>query len=374
MFFRDVIGHYSEKAGLIRQFRDGMLPHAMMFAGPAGNGKLPLAIALAAYIHCENRTDEDACGSCGSCVKMAKFSHPDLHFSFPVISKKSVKDSNVSSYWLSDWRKALSEDPYMYYQDWMARIADEGKQGNISRNEAAQIIQKLSLRTYESKYKVMIIWMAEYLKEEGNHLLKLLEEPPEGTFLILIADRPSEVIGTILSRCQMVRVGMIESDAITEALVKSFEIGEEDAASIANLAEGDYRAAQMLVGDERLDLTKEFLEWMRLCYKIDPSPLVNWIEKLAQKGREAQKNFLQGAAFLLREALHFQYNPTHLSRLTQEEVDALMKFSKFLKFHQLAKLQQQMEQDSYYIVRNGNPRLIFMTGSLNAHRVLMDRQ
>lgn len=373
MRFEEVLGHQTVKSALIHQYNEGKLPHAMMFAGPPGNGKLPMAIALAQYIHCTDRQMQDSCGRCPSCLKMSKLTHPDLHFSYPVVAPKGSSKQRISSSWIDEWRSAVLESPYMHYVDWMARIADENKQGNISREETHQILQKLSLVTYESHAKVMIIWMAEYLRTEGNMLLKLIEEPPEGTYLILIADRPADVIGTILSRCQLVRIGMMEDDAIALGLQKEFGLSANEAGMVAPLAEGDYMAARRLAAHENTGIIQDFIEWMRICYKVEASPLLAWIEKISQRGREAQKQFIQGSQYLLREALHLQYNPGHISRLDQEEIDSLKKFSQYLQFHQLIKLREQLEQDYHYIVRNGNPKVVFMTSSLSAHRILKER-
>ena len=267
----------------------------------------------------------------------------------------------------------MQEIPYMHYTDWMSRIADENKQGNISRNEVHQIIQKLSLRTYESASKIMIIWMAEYLQEEGNLLLKLIEEPPEGTYLILIADRPDDVLGTILSRCQLIRFGMMEDEGIAKGIQQDFNLSEQEARNLAPLAEGDYMSARKLAAHENSDIINEFIGWMRLCYKVEAAPLVDWVEEMSKRGREAQKQFVQGSQFLLREALHFQYNPAHKSRLEENEVESLKKFSQYLQFDQLVRLQEQLEEDYRYIARNGNPKVIFMTSSLSAHKILKDR-
>lgn len=374
MQFGDVYGHDDIKAALKDQYIKGKLPHAMLFAGPAGNGKLPVAIALAQYIHCINRNDNDSCGVCSSCVKIRNLAHPDLHFSFPTINTKgSGKPTNISSAWMEQWRTALQEIPYMHYTDWMSRIADENKQGNISRNEVHQIIQKLSLRTYESASKIMIIWMAEYLQEEGNLLLKLIEEPPEGTYLILIADRPDDVLGTILSRCQLIRFGMMEDEGIARGIQQDFNLSEQEARNLAPLAEGDYMTARKLAAHENSDIINDFIGWMRLCYKVEAAPLVDWVEEMSKRGREAQKQFVQGSQFLLREALHFQYNPAHKSRLEENEVESLKKFSQYLQFDQLVRLQEQLEEDYRYIARNGNPKVIFMTSSLSAHKILKDR-
>jgi len=373
MQFDAVLGHEAAKSALILQFREEKLPHAMMFTGPAGNGKLAIAIALSQYIHCKERTETDACGRCPSCVKMDKLTHPDLHFSFPTVRKKNERGPNVSTGWMEEWRKAVLETPYMHYTDWIARIADENKQGNISRDEIHQIIQKLSLRTYESDAKIMIIWMAEFLKEEGNRLLKLIEEPPQGTYLMLIADRPNEVIGTILSRCQIIRIGMMEDTAIATGLQKDFNLSAEDAANTAPLAEGDYMAARRLAAHESTGIIQDFIEWMRICYKVEAKPLLDWVDRISQRGREGQKHFVLGAQFLLREALHLQYNPDHISRLDKDEIESLKKFSQFLQFHQLIGLREQLEKDYHYIVRNGNPRIIFMTSSMSAHQILKQR-
>jgi DNA polymerase III subunit delta' len=371
MRFGEVLGHGDLKQRLAQLVAESRLPHAMLLTGPAGNGKLAVAIALAQFLHCEHREGGDSCGECASCKKLSKLSHPDLHFSYPSVRPKGGKSSlNVSAVWIEQWRELVSRNPYIHYTDWMGTIADENKQGNISRDECTQIIQRLSLKSYESPFKVMIIWMVEYLQEEGNRLLKLIEEPPEGTILILIADNPDLILQTIRSRCQLFRLGPIEDSEIARGLERDFEISGTDALALAPLSEGDYQEATKLVGQESTGVLDDFIEWMRLCFKVEAKLIIDWVEKISLQGRENQKQFLQGAQFLLREVLHMQYEPGYQSRLQQGELKALQNFAKFLNFEQLIKLRDQMEKDYYCIMRNGNPRIVFMSSSLSTNKIL----
>lgn len=215
MLFSEVIGQESVKAQLKQMASGGRLPHALLFLGPQGSGKLSLAMALAQYLLCENPGADDACGQCNQCNKAGKLIHPDLHFSYPTIGTKAISD-----HFLVNWRQAMADNPYLDVNQWLQGIGAENKQGNITKEECVNIIKKLSLKTFENNYKVLIMWLPEFLGKEGNRLLKVIEEPPESTIFILVAEDQELILNTILSRCQIVNIKALSDEEVTEGLVQ----------------------------------------------------------------------------------------------------------------------------------------------------------
>jgi len=213
MQFQNVIGQFSAKHKLQNMMASGRMPHALLISAAEGFGGLPLAVALAQYINCENPTAQDSCGVCEACNKIKKLIHPDVFFTYPTVPQKSG-DKPVSTDFIKQWRKAFSENPYLTYNQWLTQITDDNKQGNITVNECHEIIKRISLKNYEGKFKVQIIWMAELLREAGNALLKSIEEPPANTVFILVTEQPELILNTILSRTQMLRLPPIEHEAI----------------------------------------------------------------------------------------------------------------------------------------------------------------
>lgn len=238
MQFKNVIGQQSAKTQLLRIATSGRLPHAMMLIGTPGSGDLPLSLAFAQYALCENPGEDDSCGACSHCLKTSKLIHPDLHFSFPTVGAEVTSDAL-----LTEWRAAIAENPYQDINQWLQRIGTENKQGNINKKECVNIVQKLSLKNFEGRYKILLMWLPEYLGKEGNRLLKIIEEPPENTLIILIAQNQELILNTILSRCQLVRIVPLTDEKVEEGLISTLGIPVERARSIAQLADGDFNEA-----------------------------------------------------------------------------------------------------------------------------------
>jgi DNA polymerase-3 subunit delta' len=249
MFFSEVIGQKIVKEKLLLSVLQNHVSHSQLFLGPEGNGSLALALAYAQYLNCENKLEkavpdgrQDSCGKCPSCIKSQKMIHPDIHFSFPVFKLKSGSENPaLSSDFNKPWREAVLSNPYQNLSDWLDFIDAENKQGNISADECRLIIHDLSMKTFESKHKVMIIWMAEQLGKEGNILLKLLEEPPDHTLLILIAENRDQLLPTILSRCQIISIPRLSDDDLLDVLMNKHGLHREAAAKIVRQSEGNYR-------------------------------------------------------------------------------------------------------------------------------------
>ena len=372
MYFSDLIGQQDIKNRLIQTVKENRIPHAQLLRGPEGVGKLGLAIAYARYICCENRGETDACGTCPSCVKYNKLAHPDLHFVFPVI-KPTGKSSVVCDDFVADFRSTLIESPYFSMQDWYARISDDAKQGMIYANESQEIIRKLSLKTYESEYKIMIIWLPEKMNDTcANKLLKILEEPPEKTVFLLVSNAPDEIITPILSRTQHIHVPRLTTDEIVVALLQNrdLDITQQDAVNVARISNGSYLGALAILGedDENKVNFERFVMIMRLAWQVGNrkdhaslKTLRKWSDEMAASaiGRERQKKFLQYAQHMTRENFILNLQQAELNYLTTYETDFSRKFSPFINERNVEDIMKEFALAERHIEQNVNAKMVF---------------
>ena len=366
MLFSEVIGQESAKERLKQMASGGRMPHALLFLGPPGSGKLALAIALAQYLFCDNPGAEDACGKCNQCNKAAKLIHPDLHFSYPTVGPKAVSDN-----FHANWRQIITANPYIDVNQWLQSIGAENKQGNITKEECVNIVKKLSLKTFENNYKVLIMWLPEFLGKEGNRLLKIIEEPPENTVFILVAEEQELILNTILSRCQIVNINGLSDEAVAEGLMQRKGMSRESALSAAYLASGNFNEALQIADQQANDNAALFLEWMRHCYKGNPIDLVNWVDSFAKLGRENQKHFLRYALHFLREFNLLKVsNGQARARLQNEELQTAKKMTAVLELEQVEQLAKLFSDCSYAVERNANPKVLFLDASIQMHKIM----
>lgn len=369
MLFKEVIGQYAAKELIGRMVRTHRLPHAVLLLGTPGSGALPLAWASAQYLLCQNRGEEEACGQCPACQKVAKAIHPDLHFSFPTVGSKMTSDN-----FLPAWREALAATPYMEVNDWLQRIGAENKQGNIPKEECVQIVRKLSLKTYESPYKVLIMWLPEYLGNEGNRLLKLIEEPPEQTIFFLVAENQDQILNTILSRCQLIKADLLSDEDIISGLRARLSLSEELAAGVAQLSGGNFNEALHLAASAENDHATRFLDWMRACYKGRAVEMSRWVDGFAELGRENQKHFLRYALHFWREFLALKFaGDTAPIRLRQEELDTARRMLGLIGLAQLGEIVELLDECTYHVERNAHPKILFLDASIRIHHILQSR-
>lgn len=371
MFFRQVIGHAALKRKLILSVNKDRISHAQMFLGPEGSGTLPLALAFACYISCSGEKGDDACGTCPSCLKYQKLIHPDLHFIFPVIKPDGAKKV-VSDMFIHQWREAVLANPYLNLNQWYETIEADNKQGSIFVDDSDDIIRKLSLKTYESEYKIVIIWMAEKINvQAGNKLLKILEEPPSKTVFLLICENTSSILPTILSRVQLVKVGKIETRELYDTLILRQGLEETRAAEIAKLADGNYFNAMQLLqeNDENTNLAK-FIPFMRLSYMNDFNSLLSWVDEISKLGREKQKEFLIYCLRVLRENFILNIDAQQLSRLSESEKEFSSKFSKFIHSGNISALAEEFNRAHYHIESNGYDRLVFLDLAIQVSQLI----
>jgi DNA polymerase-3 subunit delta' len=374
MNFSQIPGQKDIIEKLLRSVHEERVSHAQIFAGNEGCGSLALALAYARYISCENRSEHDSCGTCKSCVKYEKMIHPDLHFVFPVIKGKKATDP-VSDHYLEEWREFVKSSPYFTLNNWLDTIDVGNAQGMIFASEAAEIIKKLSLKTFESDFKIMIIWLPEKMHQAtANKLLKMIEEPPEKTLFLLVSVEPDKVIPTILSRCQMVKIPSFKAGDIEKYLVQRFGITHEKASDIARVSTGSITRAVELCEYEESSLSNldTFKRLMRFAWKRDIISLIDWSEEIATTGREAQKNFISFALRLLRENLMLTLGQmkNNLVFLAGEEEAFSGNFHPFIKQQNIYSLTDEFNTSYSHIEANGNAKIIFLDLALKVTRLI----
>jgi DNA polymerase-3 subunit delta' len=374
MNFAGIPGQEETKLRLIRSVQEQKVSHAQLFAGPEGSGAFALALAYARYINCENRSETDSCGVCKSCVKYDKLIHPDLHFVFPVVKGKKATDP-VSDNYIAEWRELVKKSPFFTLNKWLDSIEVGNAQGLIPAAEADEIIRKLSLKTFESDYRVMIIWLPEKMHQSAsNKLLKMIEEPPEKTLFLLITEEPDKIIPTILSRCQLVKIPAFRASDIRDYMVSTFGKDPEKAADIGRVSMGNIcRAAELSENEDATHANLEkFKQLMRFAWKRDVTSIINWSEEIASTGREAQKNFIMFSLRLLREnlMLSLSQDKNNLVYLTGEEASFSGNFHPFINQDNIYQLTDEFNLVHAHIEANGNAKIIFLDMALKIAQLI----
>lgn len=378
MRFADVIGHAELKRMLARGADGGRVSHAQLFTGGSGHGTLLLALAYAQYVNCTDRRDGDSCGVCPSCVKMAALAHPDLHFVFPVNSPRGGGGSQkpLSDSFLPQWRELVgASGGYFDEQQWYGAIAIENQQGIISRNEADEILRKLSFKPFEARNKVMVIWLPEKMRTEAaNTILKILEEPWEQTIFLMVSEAPGKLLPTILSRTQEIAVPAIEKEDMAAFLTKKYGLQGRDAGEIARLSEGDVlRARRLAAGQAETEggYFELFASLMRLSYNDRHMELLEWADGVASMGREQQKRLLEYSVRMLRESYMMNAGMERITYLWGPELDFCKKFSPFIGNHNIEKLVSEIELAIRHVAQNGNPRIVFPHFALSVSKLIV---
>lgn len=375
MLFSDILGHEHLKNHLTTSADNGRIPHAQIFSG---RGVLPMAIAYAQYVLCNNQNGENN-GENESCnLKFQKLAHPDLHFAYPLAPTDKIKKPVADDYSAS-WREAVLENPYLSLYDWYKLTGLEKKQGRIGVHEAEQITKKLSLKAYEGGYKVMIIWMAEKMNVEcSNKLLKLLEEPPEKTIFLLLTEDEDQLLTTVTSRCQILRFPLLSEEVIATGLMHRQQADSTAAQNAARQAAGDYNKALQFLNNSSDDQHYEawMISWVRTAFRAKGNKavindLLTWSEKIGSKIREEQKNFLDYASNFFRQAMLLNYGASSLVYFKAYDPKfSLEKFAPYIHEGNIMQIVQALEEAHYHIERNGNAKIIFTDLSIQLTRLL----
>lgn len=404
MQFSQVIGQKELKEQLINMVQHNRLSHALLFLGKEGSGALSLARAMAQYTVCEKvngkttdngrptteapslfgeqtetevldekqetnneKRETDSCGICPSCLKSAKLIHPDIHFSFPVIPKKSG-DKPVSTDYIVEWRQFMEKYPYGNSYDWLQFIDAENKQGNITAHECNEIIRMMSLKSFEAEYKILIMWMPEMLGKEGNKLLKLIEEPPPNSLFIFVAENDALILPTILSRTQLIKVPQLQQTDIAGALQEQENIPAAKATQIAAISEGNYHEALQQLSHADDDWEVLLRDWLNSIAKTGPAAQVKWIDEISKTGREKQKQFLQYFIHLLEHAIRLRM--MNISETGSKNDDFALRLNKLCSLEQQEAISQELDNAIYYIERNANAKMLFHALTIKLYHII----
>lgn len=399
MQFSQVIGQQDLKAQLTHMIQQNRLSHALLFLGKEGSGGLPMALAFAQYITCEKNPLQvsrkkvrpavsmfgeeaeaetelaftDACGVCSACTKAAKMIHPDVHYCYPVIPRKPG-DKPISTDYITEWRSFVSRNPYGNSFDWLQSINAENKQGNITSEECGDIIHKISLKSFESAYKILIIWMPEFLGKNGNKLLKLIEEPPPDSLFILVAENDALVLPTILSRTQLIKIPILYPQDIQIALQQRENIDLQKAIQISATAEGNYHEALQQLQHADDDWEVLLRGWLNSILKTGPAAQVKWVEEAAKLGREKQKQFLKYFTHLLQQAIRLSVSPQGLNENTPTAyVDFATRINKICNVSQQEAIAEELDKAAYYIERNANAKILFHSLTIRLYHIISNK-
>ena len=395
MLFKDVIGQGDVKQHLVEMVWQNRLSHALLFLGKEGAGALPLAMAFAQYLVCErvngksanqaaislfgdepvesvNNALTDACGECPACRKAAQLIHPDIHFSYPVVTRKPSERPKSTDY-IKEWREFFLQKPYGNVYDWLQFINAENRQGNISAEECNDIIRQLSLKSFESDYKLLVMWMPEYLGKEGNKLLKLIEEPPPNTLFILVAEGEDKILQTILSRTQLVKIPLLENVEVEAALIERNETPPELARQVAAIAQGNYHEAVQLLQHAGEDWLQLLTDWMSCTVRSNFSAQQKWIDEVAKLGREKQKQLLQYFNHLVEQCVRLRIMGEGHTSLSTLEKDFAERFNKITSVTQQQALLTELDNATYYVERNANAKMLFHALTIKMYHIVINK-
>jgi len=394
MQFKDVIGLEDVKQHLTEMVQQNRLSHALLFLGKEGSGALALAMAFAQYVVSQPQPApvvEDLFGgftalepvpafvhpneieSLPAFQRAEQLIHPDLHFSYPVIPRKSG-DKPVSTDYINEWRKFIKQLPYGNVYDWLQFIGAENKQGNITAEECNDIMRKLNLKSFESEYKVLLLWMPEYLGKEGNKLLKLIEEPPPNTLFILVAENDEQILPTILSRCQLVKIPAPENNEIEQALIAKANANAETAHQIAAICEGNYREAMQLLQHSEEDWQSLLRDWLNAALKSGPISQIKFSEEISKLGREKQKQFLRYFNHLLEQSIRIRILGATGIVVADKEKDFAIRLNKIASVSQQKSIIEEIDKAAYYIERNANGKILFQALTIKLYHIIQNKE
>lgn len=357
-----IVGQQNIQDRLARQLNENAVPHAMLFCGPEGTGKMAVALWFAQALLCKHPQSGRPCGQCQGCRMAADFVHPDLHFVFPVIKAKDTSSHVVSDTYLKQWREMLRVSPYVDYQEWLDEMQVQNQQAQIGVAESDQILRKLSLTAQQGGYKVMIMWLPEMMNlQAANKLLKILEEPPQQTVFILVSNQPEKLLSTILSRTQRVVFKPLPKEEIARVLTTQYGLQAGEANHVAHLSAGNFikTLKQIQASEEKNDFFEYFVQLMRMCYLRDIGGIKKWSESVANWGRERQKEFLDYMLYLVRENFVYNFQIPELNFMSAKESEFSVRFARFINERNVIEIVETVEQARRDVIQNVNPKMIF---------------
>jgi DNA polymerase-3 subunit delta' len=371
MRFEDIPINLQLKERLIYLAKSGQVPHAQLFWGPPGSASLTLAIAFATYLHCNNKLPQDSCGVCSACMKMDKLTHPDIKFAFPINTSKTTSDTEITSNnFLKLWYPFVQQQPYAELSDWTHHIGAEHKQLIIPRAEATYINQYISLQSFEGGYKIIIIWLPEYLHPTAaNAMLKILEDPPQQTIFLLVSMMPDKILNTLQSRLQQMYVPAFTDEAVSQLILRDHKLTAQKLAQIVGLAEGNLNKAYKLIEETNDEIFEEFKSWMRVCYAQDFTKLMAHVERFQESQKENQKSFLTYVLYMMRQITLVQCKSEQLLRVHEQERELTEKLAPLLHYELIKEINMWLGKAYYHIDRNLNPKILFLNLSLKMAQI-----
>jgi len=376
MHFSEVLGNIKIKKQLINSVQHNRIAHAQMFLGEKSSPKLLLALSYAKYISCKNKSLDDSCGRCASCIKYQNLTHPDLHLVFPVLLIKNIKKATSDDF-IREWRDSVLKNPFIDLSVWFETFSNEnktGKTGYIYTQEIESLNKKLLLKHYESEFRVVLIWLPENMQANtSNKLLKLLEEPPKKTIFLLVSENSDLILKTIISRVQIIKIPNYNSIEIKDFLNNKFpsRSGEEIKKMISLTGGNTALSVQMLQNDSFENKNfEEYQNWMRLCYSSNIIEITKWVNQRAAKGRRNHSIFLLYSLKMIRNCLVFQFFDKNKLFITENEKMFLTKFHPFVHENNIIQITQLLEESIKNIERNANPKIIFYELSLQFMKLL----
>ncbi len=378
MTFQEVIGQKDAKERLRMLVQENRVPHAMLFCGPQGCGKMALAMAFASYLLCANKENDDSCGHCPQCAMTRKWSHPDLHFTYPVIKAAGTSSDYkpVSDDFAREWHRLLDESPYFTIDHWLREIGAANQQAIITVRESDEISRKLSLKSSQGGYKVSLIWLPERMNEaSANKLLKLIEEPPSQTVFLLVSEEPVLLLETIRSRTQRFDMRAIDTPAIEQSLIKLRGIAEEQAHRIARVADGSWTKALDLLSaeNEERGFLEMFIKMNRQSFERNIRGMRNWSDDAYELGRERQRRMLKYFLRMIRESFMYNFRIPELNYMTEEEENFVRRFAPYVNEANIIEMSDLMAEGIRDIGQNANARIVFFDTALRMTRLLRSK-
>ncbi|MBK9292341.1 MAG: DNA polymerase III subunit [Bacteroidetes bacterium] len=374
MRFADIIGQQEARQQLIQTIRNGRIPHAQLFFGPPGNGKYALALSYVQYLNCANRSHDDSCGTCPSCVKINKLAHPDVHFFFPTTTTKKVKKDPESKLYADEWRTYIAAcQGYPDINDWYDYLGVENKQGTLFVRDASEINRLLGFKPFEGNFSAFVIWMPEKLHPTAaNKLLKNLEEPPANTVFLLVAENPEQVLPTIRSRCYQVKVPRIAQSDLEAYLSNNFQLSADESTQLALLSDGNLLTARMLASqpDERLQQMEQFRLWMRLCFDHKYAEIIDFANNTAGMGRERIKAMLEYGLRIFRFVLLIQQGQPEMVSAAGGEQEFVTRFARAVGRADVSEVAFLLEESIRHVERNANTSLLLSSLSFRLARLI----
>jgi DNA polymerase-3 subunit delta' len=361
MTFEELSIHQDIKSVLTQSAKTGRIAHGQYFESVDGGGALPMAVAYAQAIL---GGAPDMFG--GVDDRAARLEHPDLHIIFPMVqSVDKTCDSRVD-----EFRQAYRANPYLSYTQWLLTRDEKSKKAIISKHEAENMAKKLSLRSFEGGYKILLIWMAELMNSEAaNKLLKLIEEPPERTLILMVGTDSLRLLPTIRSRVQVLSFPPLSAQEIEGVISKRSEEDESAQRYAALHAEGSIAKAMDDLGLKDDRHVEAIMDWLRLGYQRKVVDVMGWCDSQVIEGREEIIRLLIAAQEVFRASFRKNYVSD-----PREREDALAIFTKrfapFIHARNAMSLMEHTDKAIADIERNGNARIVLLDYSFHVIKLL----